>query len=265
MRSSTNVSLYKIAHRNLLRSELCLSGRGLHKIAYSGPVRAVSRWTIEQRNPRRLWPLVARRGRHPRQSLLPDAGNPDRPWRLVDWPISSRVRRRNQSGSPVSAGRRVKDRCTACHRLDHDQAERLRPRRTMQWPFASCDWSLTPAKPMPVSSIAGKIAAPPDVEAVATKVASGGGRGRESVIIFIERPPSSRSLSSTVACRPANGQSPESRANKVTQQNRSRSAQNSYPHANEALRHAGCALRRRSAPRTSVPGRTSRHRKQSAQ
>jgi hypothetical protein len=151
MRSSTNVSLYKIAHRNLLRSELCLSGRGLHKIAYSGPVRAVSRWTIEQRNPRRLWPLVARRGRHPRQSLLPDAGNPDRPWRLVDWPISSRVRRRNQSGSPVSAGRRVKDRCTACHRLDHDQAERLRPRRTMQWPFASCDWSLTPAKPMPVA------------------------------------------------------------------------------------------------------------------
>jgi hypothetical protein len=58
MRSSTNVSLYKIAHCNLLRSELCLPhskdaiilSAAVSTNRLFGPVRAISRWTIEQRS-----------------------------------------------------------------------------------------------------------------------------------------------------------------------------------------------------------------------
>jgi hypothetical protein len=58
MRSSTNVSLYKIAHCNLLRSELCLphsmdaiilSAAVSTNRLFGAPVRAISRLTREQR------------------------------------------------------------------------------------------------------------------------------------------------------------------------------------------------------------------------
>ena len=53
MRSSTNVSLYRIAHCNLLRSRsmdaIILSAAVSTNLLFGGPLRTISRLTREQR------------------------------------------------------------------------------------------------------------------------------------------------------------------------------------------------------------------------